>query len=599
MMMKKKYLATATGILILLLLPMALQTNAYVLHILFLISIKGYFSICWNIMSGYSGQMSLGHGTFLGLGAYFSTLLCMRSGVNPWIAMLLSALAVCPISLILGIALFRLREAFFALATMALVSIAKQLMIYFKDFSNGTQGLSLPISNEGIQYIYFTNKMGYVYIGLVMLVMALAVSAWIQRNKLGLYLFSLRDDHDAAASLGINTMNTKLLAMVISAFMISMGGSLYAHYTLYIDPKIIFDPQLSMDMTVMAMLGGIGTLYGPLLGAVLLVPLDTLLRALVGGGSWAGADLIVYGVVLITIIRFCPQGLLPLFRSMLAKRRSKRSSATSNEEKHSQTSWAKEEMAMHDVICVKELGYTGPILKVENLCVFFGGLKAVNNVNFEVKQREIFGIIGPNGAGKTTIFNAVTGFFKPTSGNVHFMGKQLKEGIRPNELAHLGLTRTFQSVKPFYKMTLRQSVMAGALIHDKDTRKASKRADSILSMLGLQYRADQPPTGLTIAEQKRLDMARALAINPRLLMLDEPMAGLTDNEVNDMMVIIRRLRDHGITIVVIEHVMHAVMNLCERVVVLDHGEIIDDGAPADVVKNPHVIEVYLGEKIDG
>ncbi|MEA4899630.1 ATP-binding cassette domain-containing protein [Bacillota bacterium Meth-B3] len=595
---KKKNAEVLIGILAIILLPLATKNSNYFLHILFLVAIKAYLAVSWNIMSGFSGQMSLGHSAFVGVGAYFSTILYVRGGLNPWLAMVLAALTVALIGVALGLAIFRLRSAFFALGTMALVTIARQLMIYFKDFTNGSQGFSYPVTNDGLAYIYFPDsKLGYVYIALTFLVVALFAAYKISRSKLGLDLFSLRDDHDAASSLGVDTMGAKLWAMGISCLMVSMGGSLYAHYCLYIDPSTIFDAQIGMDMVTMTMLGGIGTLWGPVIGAVLLVPLDTLLRAILGGGSWAGADLIIYGAALIAVIRFCPMGLLPLLKAKLGKRFGIGKPEASEPGKRGGAN-AQKDADTASVIQAPPQTFDGPILKVENLCMYFGGLKAVENVSFEVNPGEIFGIIGPNGAGKTTIFNAITGFFKPTGGAVCYMGHRLKNGVRPNQLAKLGLTRTFQSVKPFFRMNVRQSVMAGVMLRNRDFDQAAAIADEILDILGLAHRADKLPSNLTVAEQKRLDMARALATNPRLLMLDEPMAGLTDNEVNELIGIIRSLVGYGITVIVIEHVMRAVMNLCDRVIVLDHGEIICVGAPGEVVKDPHVIEVYLGEKID-
>ena len=596
---KKKNVEALIGILALFLLPMAAKNSNYFLHILFLIAIKAYFSVSWNILSGFSGQMSLGHSAFVGLGAYFSTILYVRGGLNPWLSMVLAAITVALIGVALGLAMFRLRGAFFALGTMALVTIARQLMIYFKGLTNGSQGLSYPVTNEGLAYIYFSDsKLGYVYIALVFLVAALFTCYKISKSKLGLALFSLRDDHDAASSLGVDTMATKLWAMAISCLMVSMGASLYAHYCLYIDPSTIFDAQLGIDMIIMTMLGGIGTLWGPVIGAVLLVPLDTLLRAILGGGSWAGADLIIYGAALIAVIRFCPRGLLTVFKDRLGKNVQRKKQDFSEKERSGGAS-ALQEGAAKAIIQTDAPSIDGPILKVENLCMYFGGLKAVEHVSFEVKQGEIFGIIGPNGAGKTTIFNAITGFFRPTSGYVYYMGQRMKNGVRPNQLAKLGLTRTFQSVKPFFQMNVRQSVMAGVMLRNRDFAQAAVIAGEILKLLGLAGRADDLPSSLTVAEQKRLDMARALATSPRLLMLDEPMAGLTDNEVDDLIATIRALVGYGITVIVIEHVMRAVMNLCDRVIVLDHGEIICLGAPGEVVKDAHVIDVYLGEETDG
>ncbi|MGI6739301.1 MAG: ABC transporter permease subunit [Christensenellales bacterium] len=598
----KKYAGGIAGFVILLILPLATRNNNFALHIFFLILLKAYLAVGWNIMSGYSGQISLGHSAFLGFGAYVSSIMYIRTGINPWIAMISAACMTALIGIVIGLAIFRLRSAFFALGTMALVPIAQQLSIYFKEFTNGSQGLSYPVTREGILHIYFSgSKMGFVYIAFAFLVIGLLIAHSISHSKLGLDLFSLRDDHDAASSLGVNTMSAKLCAMAVSCFMVSTGGSLYAHYCLYIDPSTIFDPQMGMDMVTMTMLGGIGTLWGPVFGAVLLVPMDTLLRASMGGGSLVGADQIIYGLALIAIIRFCPKGLLPLMKAKITKRFGKKEQVHESTFRSSTlpTNFMKQER-INEIIPTGQQTIDGPILKVMDLSMHFEGLKAVDHVSFEVFRGEIFGIIGPNGAGKTTVFNAITGFFKPTGGTVIYKGKQLKNGIRPHQLAKLGLTRTFQSVKPFQRMSVRQSVMAGVMLRNRNYKQAYTRADDILRMLGLSYCADRSPESLTIVEQKRLDLARALATKPNLLMLDEPMAGLTDNEVNDLIGFIRSLAKHdNITVIIIEHVMHAVMNLCDRVIVMDHGEIISVGTPDKVVNDPYVIEVYLGEKSNG
>lgn len=581
-------------------LPLLTKNSGYFLHILFLIAVKGVWSTSWNILSGYSGQLSLGHGVFIGLGAYASTLLSVKTGANPWVSMLFSGLTTGLIGVCIGACLFRLRGSFFALSTTVLSKIAQLLITYFKGFTGGAVGISLPMNREGLQYIYFTSKIGYVYIAISLLGITLFVAYLVMNSKLGLELFSLRDDHDAASTLGINTMLSKLYAMFISCFLIALAGSLYAHYTLFIDPSSIFDPQLGLDMTIMANLGGRGTLFGPLLGTILLVPVDTILRSIMGGGSVAGMDLIIYGILLIIIVQFCPEGLVPLFKKIVRKQMIKRGLIQEKTETINALSLDThiDETKLQQVIHIDKSNTEGPILRVENLCVSFGGLKAVNNVNFEVQQGELFGIIGPNGAGKTTVFNAITGFFKPTSGNVFYLGRKLPAAIRPFQLSRIGLTRTFQSVKPFFGMTVEQSIMAGVMLHNKDYKDARIKANEILAMIGLEYAAKQSPKGLTVAEQKRLDMARALATNPRLLMLDEPMAGLTESEVADLIEIIRTLNRYGITIIIIEHVMNAVMNLCQRIIVLDHGEKIDDGKPEKVVSNPQVINVYLGEQTD-
>lgn len=596
----KKTIGCIIALSVLAIMPTVCKGSGYFLHLLFLIAIKAVWSTSWNIMSGYSGQLSLGHGVFIGLGAYAATILTLKAGTNPWISMLTSGLITGTIGVIIGCCLFRLRGAFFALSTTVLSKIAQLLIIYFKDFTNGPIGLNLPMDKEGVAYIYFVNKQGYVYIAFFLLVITLLVAWKIKNSKLGLQLFALRDDHDAASSLGINTMLAKLCSMFVSCFLIALAASVYAHYTLYIDPTSIFDPQLGLDMTIMANLGGRGTMFGPLFGTIILVPIDTVLRSIIGGGSLAGMDIIIYGVLLIVIVQFCPQGLVPLFQDLIRKFLVKRGFIKEKTEAVNALS----NKAVIDTNKLKEVirndvsDFNGPILRVEDLSVSFSGLKAVNKVSFQVEQGELFGIIGPNGAGKTTVFNAITGFFKPSSGTVYYMGQKLSNGIRPYQLSRIGLTRTFQSVKPFLGMTVEESIMAGIMLHNGDYAEARVKANELLDMVGLKYAAKLSPKGLTVAEQKRLDLVRALATSPRILMLDEPMAGLTENEVQDLIEVIRSLSRCGITIIIIEHVMHAVMNLCDRVIVLDHGEKIDDGKPETVVNNPKVINIYLGEQIN-
>jgi branched-chain amino acid transport system ATP-binding protein len=238
---------------------------------------------------------------------------------------------------------------------------------------------------------------------------------------------------------------------------------------------------------------------------------------------------------------------------------------------------------------------TAPLLAVERLTKRFGGLVANDGVSLEVRAGEIVGLIGPNGAGKTTLFNALAGAFAPTSGEIRLDGAQIA-GLAPERIARLGVARTFQIVRVFRSMTALENAMVGAMLRDRSVAAAERAAREVLAMTGLTARADVPASALTVAEQKRVEMARALATRPRLLLLDEVMAGLTPAEVQTAVALLRRIREGGVACVVVEHVMEGIMPVADRIVVLDRGKKLADGPPAAVAHDPAVVAAYLGEE---
>ncbi len=238
------------------------------------------------------------------------------------------------------------------------------------------------------------------------------------------------------------------------------------------------------------------------------------------------------------------------------------------------------------------------VLDVEGLSKHFGGVQAVQDLSFQVREGEILGVIGPNGSGKTTTFHLITGFHRPDRGQVRFLGRQIT-GLPPHAVCALGLCRTFQIAKPFPDLTVHRNVLMGALLRRPDPAAASGLADEVLERVGLQGRARMIAGGLTTIDQRRLEVARALATEPKLLLLDETMAGLNPTEVGEAIRLISTLRERGLTVVVVEHVMRAVMSLSDRIVVLDQGSKIAEGSPSEIAANPRVIQAYLGKEYQG
>ena len=237
------------------------------------------------------------------------------------------------------------------------------------------------------------------------------------------------------------------------------------------------------------------------------------------------------------------------------------------------------------------------ILELKDLTIKFGGLIAVNNLNMHLNEGEALGLIGPNGAGKTTAFNLIVGVYQPTSGKVVFNGEDIT-GLKPDQMCHKGIGRTFQVVKPFGNMTVQQNIMVGAFVNTSSPKEARQIAEGIMEKVGLQAKKDVLALNLTIPERKRLEMAKALATKPRLLLLDEVLAGLNPTEIEDAVKLIKSINNDGITIMMIEHVLQATMAICGRIVVLDYGKKIAEGSPQEVTSNPEVIKAYLGDEYD-
>jgi len=568
---------------LLLIVPIVID-SPFIVHVFVTICVFGALSTAWNIVGGYAGQLSLGHAVFYGIGGYTTALLIQHYGLSPWLGMWAGAALSVVVGIAIGYPCFRLRGPFFSLATIAFLEVVRLLSIHFNGLTGGSAGLIVPLK-LGWAWMIFQDKINYLYIAFGLLVLTLIVSWAIRNSRLGYYLTAVREREDAALAAGVNNTRVKLKAVMVSAALTSLVGSFHAMYMTFLEPATMFSLATSIEIAMFSLIGGLGTVVGPLLGTVLVVPLAELARGWLGASA-SGLHGFVYGTVLVIITLTLPAGLVGTFGPRVSQWIDRLPGGRRREEE-------REAPAPRPIS-----GEPGkPILEAQNLVMKFGGLTATDNVSITLRRGEILGIIGPNGAGKTTVFNQISGFLKPTSGSVAVVGSDgaMTNPVSADEFARLGVGRTFQIVQPFGKLTVLENIMVGAFMRHPKVEDARAAAMRVARLVGLDDIKDVEARNLPIGGLKRLEVARTLATEPSILLLDEVMAGQSQSDTQRMVNLIRTIRDTGVTVIAIEHNMQAIMSLSDRIVVIDSGRVIAQGNPQDVVKERRVIEAYLGE----
>ena len=574
----KRQLWAILGFAVAVLVLMALLHSDYYELVLTQVLLWAVLSLGWNILSGYSGYFSFGHAAFWGLGAYTVALGMIYFDLLPWLGIPLGAVVGGIAGAIIGYPTFRLRGHYFALAMLAYPLATLYVFQWL-----GYQEISLPMKREApVLYMQFADPRAYVVLALGLLVIALAVSLRVENSRFGMALLAIKQNEPAAEAAGIDTWRWKMRAIMLSGALAGMAGGLYAVVLLVVTPESVFGMLVSAQPLILALFGGVGSLWGPVIGAAVLVPLAEGLNGELGD-ILPGIQGVVYGVAIIAIILCAPEGVYWHLRDRFARPGVKPKFVESG-------------------LAISALAPTPParsrgdeLLVLRSIGISFGGLRALDNINLVVREGSLHGVIGPNGAGKTTLFNVVNGFLGADSGSVSFAGAPLT-GLRPNQVCRRGIGRTFQVVRAFQRMTVLENVVVGAFVGARDDAVAEHMARAALDRVGLADRASAVAGGLTTRELRLMELARALAPQPRLILVDETLAGLGHADLAGILGVIRQVREEGVTVLIIEHTMQAMVQLVDEFSVLDHGRLIAAGRPDDIVRDRRVIEAYLGRR---
>jgi branched-chain amino acid transport system permease protein len=551
--------------------------------ILYLVLHWVVLAVSWNILSGYSGYFSFGHGAFFGAGMYTTAVLAGKLNW-PFLATLpLSALLPALLGLFIGFVVFRVkavRGELFALLTLAVTFVIATIILNTP--IDGGPGVYLNAVQ--VPRLAPTPSSSIYLMILFAAVLTLLVAYRVQVSKLGIGLFAIHDDEDVAEVMGVPTFRYKLLAFALSCALAGLAGGIHALFVSYVTAGETFNITVPLTVVLMSVLGGTRHWAGPAVGATAITGLLYFFTA----GDHAVLGRASVGVILVLVILFMPDGILGHFV------RRKPRTATDDLPAPAAPPATAVQAAATIVRAQPVIG--APLLEVRGLSKAFKGVQALDGVNLQVRQGEILGLLGPNGSGKSTFINVVSGHYPLSAGRIVFDGRDLT-GAPAHRMAHAGIARTYQIPRPFAHMTVLQNVAMVAMFGCATLREkeAEREAWKWLEFTGLQAKAQALPEDLNLHQRKFLELARALAARPRLVLLDEVLSGLTPGEINEAIELIRRIRDQGSTIVFVEHVMRAVMALTDRIIVLNHGKLIAQGHANEVMQDAEVVSAYLGK----
>jgi ABC-type branched-subunit amino acid transport system ATPase component/ABC-type branched-subunit amino acid transport system permease subunit len=557
-------------------------------------------SQAWSLLAGYGGIVSLAVAAFVGVGSYGTAEVAFREGWGVVPSVLAGGLVAVVFALVVSVPMLRFRGLYFTIGSLVL---AEALGIFMSNFSGfgGNTGITLPGTAPSLNTIYLYS--------LVIAVAATAIVALLVRSRLGLGLKAIRDDQDVAERVGVRTFRTKLTAFVISAFVMGIVGGLQAQWTGYIEPTGSFALDWTVNTVNAAIIGGVGTIVGPLAGSAISVEISQRLA------NYPTIHLIILGVLLIVVIRLTPSGLwgavLQLAKAMQRRYSPERggfwavvssivsspavpAAAAAEAAARPAGAGLPVERALDARSEGAARGADGAVLlRAAGVGKVYGGVRAVDGVDMELRGGEVLGMIGPNGAGKSTLIGLLSGAI-PGEGVVELFGADVT-AVGAQQRAQRGIGRTHQVPRPFGQMTVLENLLVAHLHGAKGSGRAARaECERILARCGLTEFADTRASELGLLRLKRLELARALAVRPRILLLDEIGAGLVESELRELIGLISGLRDEVEAILIVEHVIDVIRECCDRLIVIDGGKLLVSGEPEQVLSDPQVAAVYLG-----